>query len=258
MGAGFMYLTKYPCIFWLYPLINAKKTVFQRRLNLKAVGKFVLTEGRNQEKNKRQGIEMYTYQDILKSIIDNNDDMVFALDLDKRYLLFNAAHKGAMKKRYGVDIEEGIKMLNYIKDEMDIGVGYDIFERVAAGEIITLESEFDCNSIFRGHTALHVFPLKGNDAEIFGIAVFARNITKEMNLQMQNYYYGKMVEHIVSDLSHKLRKPVATILGLAQLMDSEKETADVKKIIGYLKETTDELDQCIKQMTRLLERKAGM
>lgn len=200
---------------------------------------------------------MYTYRDLLSSIINHNDDMVFALDANKRYVLFNEAHKTSMKRRYGVDIVEGASMLEYIDNVEDLGVGNDIFARVSAGDVVTFESEFGNKSLFRGHTSLRVFPLRGDNAEIFGIAVFAKNITHEMTLQKQNYHYMNIMEHIASDLSHKLRKPVATILGLIQLIDSEKEICDLRQIFDYLKESTDELDQCIKQMTRLIEKKPG-
>lgn len=179
--------------------------------------------------------------------------MVFALDTEKRYMLFNEAHRTSMKKRYGVDIKEGVSMLDYIGDPDDMNVGSDIFSRVTRGEIVTIESEFGNKSLFRGHTSLHVFPLKATNGAIYGVAVFARNISREMNLQMQNYHYINMMDHIASDLSHKLRKPVATILGLIQLIDSEKQVCDMDQVLTYLKESTNELDYSIRHMTSLLE-----
>ncbi len=43
------------------------------------------------------------------------------------------------------------------------------------------------------------------------------------------------------------------MLGLVQLIDEEKNLADLKKILAYLRESTAEMDECIKQMTSFIE-----
>jgi signal transduction histidine kinase len=181
--------------------------------------------------------------------------MIFALDLDKRYLLFNEAHSQSMKKRYGIDIQKGVSILEYVDAESDIGVGDELFDRIIAGEKITFEAEFGNDSLFRGHTELHAFPLKNDNGDTFGVAVFAHDISTKMKLLLQNYHYSRLMENIVSDLSHKLRKPVATILGLTQLLDTEKENKELAEILKYIKVSTEELDKHLRQMTVLLEKK---
>ncbi len=195
--------------------------------------------------------------DIVRSIINSNDQMIFALDLEKRYLFFNNAHSRSMKKRYNADIMEGVSMLHYVDSETDMGVGNDIFDRVARGEVVTFIAEFGQDSLFRGHTELHVFPLKNDSGDIFGITVFAHDINAQMQLQLQNEQYLQLMGHIVSDLSHKLRKPVATIMGLVNLLDTDEEDSELAQILKYIKESTDELDRHIRQMTALLEKKTG-
>jgi PAS domain S-box-containing protein len=196
---------------------------------------------------------VYANQAILKAIIENNNDMIFALDLEMRYILFNPAHKRSMKTRYGVDIKIGMPMTRYVRVNEDIGLGMSVFQRVIKGERVIFESDFGTEGMFRGHTQLHVFPLLDESKKIFGIAVFAKDVTAQHELQQQKENYIKMMEYLVSDLSHKLRKPVATILGLVQLVDEEKNIKDLQKILSYLHESTAELDECIRQMTQFLE-----
>lgn len=194
-------------------------------------------------------------QDILGSIINNNADMVFALDPEKKYIFFNEVHKVAMKEKYGVDIEEGMSICDYIPGRVLAGICDETFAKAQKGETINFEYDFGNTTFFGGHASLNVFPLKKSGGLIIGVAVFARNISKEMELEQQNVEYVRMMEHIVSDLSHKLRKPVATILGLIQLIDADKEPEELGRVLDYLKESTDELDIHLRQMTKLLENK---
>lgn len=197
--------------------------------------------------------QLFKNQVLLKALIENNDDTIFALDSDYRYILFNEAHKRNMKVKYGHDIEMGKSILQYIKVNEDLGIGKQVFGMVFKGETHTFESDFGDQGLFRGHMLMQVFPLRNDIGKIFGIAVFAKDRTLQKQVQSQKDHYMSTMERMVSDLSHKLRKPVATILGLVQLIDEEKNITDLHKIMEYLRESTAEMDDCIKQMTSFIE-----
>ena len=197
--------------------------------------------------------QLFKNQVLLKALIENNDDTIFALDSDYRYILFNEAHKRNMRVKYGHDIEMGKSILEYVKVDEDLGIGRQIFGMAFKGETSTFESDFGDEGLFRGHMLMHVFPLRNDIGKIFGVAVFAKDRTLQKQVQSQKDHYLDTMERMVSDLSHKLRKPVATILGLVQLTDEEKNIGDLKKIMDYLHESTAELDDCIKQMTSFIE-----
>jgi PAS domain-containing protein len=197
--------------------------------------------------------QLFKNQALLKALIENNDDAIFALDSDYRYILFNEMHKRNMKVKYGHDIEMGKSILDYIKINEDLGIGKQVFGTAFAGESHTFESDFGDEGLFRGHVLMHVFPLRNDIGKILGVAVFAKDRTLQKQVQTQKDHYLSTMERMVSDLSHKLRKPVATILGLVQLIDEEKNITDLHKIMEYLKESTAEMDECIKQMTTFIE-----
>ncbi len=197
--------------------------------------------------------QLFKNQVLLKALIENNDDTIFALDSEYRYILFNETHKRNMKIKYGRDIEMGKSILEYVKIDEDLGMGKQMFGMALKGESYTFESDFGDEGLFRGHMLMHVFPLKNEIGKIFGFAVFAKDRTLQKQVQLQKDHYLSMMEQMVNDLSHKLRKPVATIMGLVQLIDEEKDAADLKKIMDYLRESTAEMDDCIKQMTSFIE-----
>ena len=66
---------------------------------------------------------------------------------------------------------------------------------------------------------------------------------KEQNDRLEEYAFIN---------AHKLRAPVASIMGLIYLLQKEVPAGDEKKLIGYLKKSSDELDQVIRSISDTL------
>lgn len=65
--------------------------------------------------------------------------------------------------------------------------------------------------------------------------------------------YTKNLEEIIFSLSHKVRQPVAHILGVSNLLDNEIITKEeLKKITGYMKESALNLDKFTRELTELV------
>ncbi|MDP2385886.1 MAG: PAS domain-containing protein [Bacteroidota bacterium] len=61
------------------------------------------------------------------------------------------------------------------------------------------------------------------------------------------------LEDILFALSHKVRQPVANILGISNLLDDElMDEKELKRITGYMKESVNSLDKFTKEMTNLV------
>jgi len=67
---------------------------------------------------------------------------------------------------------------------------------------------------------------------------------------------NKSLEEYAFITSHNLRRPLANILGLVQLFDEKKSYDDLnKEVIEKLKTSAEELDEVIKQTTKVLNKK---
>ncbi len=67
---------------------------------------------------------------------------------------------------------------------------------------------------------------------------------------------NKSLEEYAFITSHNLRRPLANILGLIQLFDKKKSNDDLnKEVIEKLKTSAEELDEVIKQTTKVLNKK---
>jgi len=78
-----------------------------------------------------------------KAILESSKGVVvFALDNEYKYLDFTLLHKQIMKAIWGVDIEIGKSILDYIKNSEDREKAKKNFDRALNGESFTVEEEY--------------------------------------------------------------------------------------------------------------------
>lgn len=77
---------------------------------------------------------------ILQCIIDNANALIFSLDRQYRYTSFNRAHAAAMKTLYGVDIELGRSLYDYMTVPGDREISRRNLDRALAGEQLVEEA----------------------------------------------------------------------------------------------------------------------
>ncbi len=196
---------------------------------------------------------LFTNQSILRSVIDNYEDSIFAVNNKQQYIVFNEAHRTAMKKKYNVDIQQGVNMAEYLNVEADLGLGKDLFAKAISGNSVTVEHYFGDDSLFRGLTQVHVFPLKDHEDRVIGVTVFTKDRSTQHNAQIAKDKYLSTLEGLLADLSHKLRRPVASMLGLIQLVDEVKTTDEMNKLLAFFRESVGEMDDYIKEMSKSLQ-----
>lgn len=197
--------------------------------------------------------KLFTNQAILRSIIDNYEDSIFSVNARQEYIVFNKAHELAMKNKYGVEIETGQPMGEYIDVQADLGLAYEYFEKAMMGHSATIEHAFGNDSLFRGMTQISIFPLKNYEDNIIGVTVFTKDRTAHYKAQLEKDRYLQTLEGILADLSHKIRRPVASMLGLIQLVDEVRDPEEMEKLLNFFRESVGEMDDYIKQMSKTLE-----
>jgi PAS domain S-box-containing protein len=81
----------------------------------------------------------------------------------------------------------------------------------------------------------------------------AEMLEKELNLQL--LHQNERLQQFEYMASHNLRGPVATILGLTQLLnlDSSINTVQHEQIVNYLKQTAMQLDSIVKDLQQVLD-----
>ena len=89
-----------------------------------------------------------------------------------------------------------------------------------------------------------IYKIKG---DVTGAGCFARDITAWLETEKAMVDQNERLRNIASVTSHELRRPVASMLGLINIMDRENFfNPDNKEIIEHLLIVGNEIDQVIR------------
>ncbi len=136
------------------------------------------------ENNARKNIEaeLRKTQLLLQASLESPKDMIImSVDKNYNYLYFNQAHAEAMKFAYGQDVEIGANVLNYISSEEDRKLSKKNYDIALSGQAHTSIEQY--GDINRSFYESFYNPIFNEENEVFGIAIFARNITDRIKAE---------------------------------------------------------------------------
>jgi PAS domain S-box-containing protein len=162
----------------------------------------------------------------LQGVIESTNDAIFSVDKNFRYTCFNQRHAAIMKELYGVDIELGRTLLDYISNEEDLIRSKTNLERALRGESFIEERILGEETLSPQYYEITRNPIKDSEGHISGAAVFARDITirklAQNNLLISKELYRNLIENI-NDVIYKI-SPEGQIIFISQM---------VQKVLGY-------------------------
>lgn len=123
-------------------------------------------------------------QTYLQSSIESYKNiLLFSIDTQFNYLLFNSAFKAATKYAYGTEIVEGMSMLDSITVDQDKMKAKVNCQRALAGEShTTLEVYGDVN---RSYYETTYSPILDQNGETIGVTVLSANVTERKKAEEQ-------------------------------------------------------------------------
>jgi PAS domain S-box-containing protein len=154
----------------------------------------------------------------LKNIIENTSDAIFSIDRMGRYTSFNQMHAGLMKTLYGVDIEMGRPLLEYILDPADAKKALENFQNVFRGERISESVFYGLEARERRFYDMVQNPIFDKDGQVIGATIFAHDVTEQKHLQESLMQSQKMeaLGRVAGGIAHEINNPMGVILGFAQ------------------------------------------
>jgi|GEM_PF-762083 PAS domain S-box-containing protein len=115
----------------------------------------------------------------IKGIIESSESSIFSVDLKYCYTSFNSVHAATMHNIYGVDIESGHSILDYMSNEEDKLKAKKNLDRALNGETFTEEAFSGDEKLSRFYFDIIHNPIRNNDDKVIGVAVFSFEITKK-------------------------------------------------------------------------------
>ncbi len=173
---------------------------------------------------------------LLKSVIESPKDIViFALDRQYRYMAFNENHSQTMKHIWGVDIELGNSMLEYIKGPEDRLKAKNNFDRALSGESFTLVEAYGDTALDRRYYEDIYNPILDGNGNVIGLTLFLTDITERRIAALEK-------ERLITELQQALAE-VRTLSGMLPICASCKKIRDDKgywnQIESYISEHSD-------------------
>jgi PAS domain S-box-containing protein len=185
----------------------------------------------------------------LEALINNTEDQIWSVDKEMRYVYMNRAYRYLISQLTGTEPKDGdFTHLHPGFDPTEVEKWSQYYKRALAGERYTIVTE----SIDPPTRTLHSFEVSFNPiykikGEITGVGCFARDITAWLETEKAMVEQNERLRNIASVTSHELRRPVASMLGLIDLLDRENFfNPDNKEIIGHLLVVGQEIDEVIR------------
>ncbi len=155
---------------------------------------------------------------VLETIINSpNEVIIFALDRNYRYLTFNKLHESVMKQIWGVEIEQGGCMLDYIKNNEDRIKAKNNFDRTLAGESFVLNEEYGDEKLKRKYYEDHYDPIVLDNGEVIGLTVFLTEITERIRKENELKELNEKLEKLVDLRTKELKESEEKYRNLVEL-----------------------------------------
>lgn len=157
---------------------------------------------------------------ILRSIIDSANALIFSVDRHYRYTSFNKGHAAVMQAIYGVELQVGHSLLDYITVTEDRETAKRNLDRALAGE--QLVEEAYSGEELRTQRYFHVShsPIKTESGDVIGVAVLAHDMTEH-----------KRADEVLQANQRKL-SDMAVKLSLAEERERRRVATELHDRIG--------------------------
>ncbi|TXC76221.1 GAF domain-containing protein [Luteibaculum oceani] len=184
---------------------------------------------------------------LFRQFLDSTDDAISYVDKNWRTQYINQAGKDICRYIFGKSPDPGDYSFDYIlpEDHADFKVAY---KKVFEGERIIMEK-----TVKEKTWTLTLDPVYSGPNEIVGLVYTVSEITDRVTRLNQLNEHNKILKQIAWEQTHLVRKPVANILGLCQLLFGKLDGGKEKNIARNLKIASEELDSIIRNSIDNLE-----
>ena len=198
---------------------------------------------------KRAWEEASRAQNSLAALINNTEDLIWSVDKETRYVYMNKAYRNMIARITGFEPKEGdysYQHKGYTEKEIEKWDEY--YHRALAGERYTVISESTDLATNEGMSFEISFnPIYKVKGDITGVGCFSHNITELLAAEKAIVDQNERLRHIASLSSHELRRPVASMLGLINIMDRGNFfNPDNKEVIEHMLTVGNEIDEVIR------------
>lgn len=190
----------------------------------------------------KKQIEKITQQEyMLRAIYQSTTEASTFIDRNFIIRYNNQIAKNVTKQVFGREAQIGENSLDYYLPQYQEEFK-NFYQQVLQGKSFVLERTDDKN-----WWQISIFPVYDEQQNIIGIANNVQDISDRKNKEQKLIQQNETLRQIAWQQSHELRRPVANILGLCNLLKNyDKEPKETQRtFIDYMLKATNELDKVI-------------
>lgn len=181
----------------------------------------------------------------LNAVLNSTTDSNIIINPDYKIISFNEVARKDVETHFQKTLNIGDDIRDYLFESTK-EVFYTNFQKALTGENVSVEWEMDFNLGYTVWFRINYYPVYNNKKEIIGVSFNSTNIDQrkkaELNLSRKTAHLDK----IAWNHAHEIRKPLANILGLIELLKEEQDKIKYQQLLVLLSESSRELDYVLK------------
>ena len=213
---------------------------------------------------KRDKEKLARERDLLRTIIDNVPDLIYAKDRVGRYILANAA----MLKVLGVDsIDAVLGKTDYDFSQPELACEYVADDQIVmrSGESL-LDQEEQLRTLDGREVCVLTskVPLRDSEGKIWGLVGIGRDITSRKNEQLRLQEAMELAENasraksdFLANMSHEIRTPLNCIIGMTELVLQSQLNAEQREFLSMVQDSGTALVKVINDILDFSKIEAG-
>jgi len=238
-----------------YGLIKRLYSVYQKLIDKEKEKKELIRQKNKElEETVEKRTAAITKKEVnLRAILDNTDSSIWLVDTNFKLIDFNRIFAFLWKVAYGTTLERG-------KNILDLMPASELKDRWRSRYNAGLKGEkgvFVESYEFEGRAKyfeIRTFPIRENDI-VTGVSVFSKDITEQLQSEKQLKTQNEMLRKVNKELdsfvysaSHDLKAPLASVLGLINLVKEEANMEARLEYYAMMEKSVVRLDTFIKDI----------
>jgi len=208
-----------------------------------------ITERRNQENSVRKS------EANLRAIFDTTTDSFILLDSEFNIQAFNESFRQSTTLH--LELKEGMNLIGLVPESRrEIFGGY--LNQAKQGKVVEYEIQGNQKDKVTWHQVV-ISPVKDSYNHVIGICITSHDLTLRKHAEEERSDLLKQLIERNNDLlqfsfiaSHNLRGPVASMLGLLNLLNHEQLSEEASQLLSLISNSVHRLDTVIGDLSLIL------
>lgn len=194
--------------------------------------------------------KIFSEQQYLRMLINHIDEPIWLVDTDCTIISCNRAFRAWVFNFIGIELNIGDNVLFNGLNQLYLEKFEMCYYLALKGKEFKSVEDVQVNNEIR-YTSVSFNPVFDEDKKVVGVSCIARDITEHRKHLMKIEAQNTALREIAFIESHKVRSPVAKILGLEQLFNYDDPADPLNgELLEAIAQSTRELDAIIREVVQ--------